>query len=150
MSTTIEFYSVTLPGKEIADLSIKSLFDFLGSFPVADFSLHLLLPDDLDMLCQSLHGQNPVISTAFGDQLVKTLWFDGQSALLSLISSQFVIALAKMTNIQIEQAGIAWASIFEKSEAVREAPTFRALLRLHEVAKDAVANNRSLVVWLVY
>lgn len=54
-----------LVGEETSE-DVQSQFD---AFPIVDFSLHLLIPDDLDRLYRSLHAYNPSIPLIFRDLL---------------------------------------------------------------------------------
>jgi hypothetical protein len=46
---------------------------------MADFSIHLLIPHDMDRLCQSMIKQNLAVPPIFRNLLIKQLWDDGIS-----------------------------------------------------------------------
>ena len=71
MSLTIEFYSaepqelVTLFTESAASADDLFLLDALQMYPVAEFPGRLLLPDDLDNLCDALRKDHSLNSYTF-------------------------------------------------------------------------------------
>src|SRR5438552_5386491 len=113
MGTTIEFYVVDLDElnellaiENEDDMFFDQLFGLLETYPVADFSFHLVIPDDMDSLCVALHQQTSLIPRVFRDLLVKQLWYDGSSASLTLLADYFVTALNGLNANKIEQAAL--------------------------------------------
>jgi hypothetical protein len=126
-----------------------AFFETLQTYPVADFSLHLSIPDDMDSLCRCLNEQTQVIPRAFRDLLVEQLWFDGQAESLTLISDRFVVALAAMSESQVEKATLDWVATFHYEESAEQTPTYKAVRRLYELARDTTAQKKALILRLV-
>lgn len=156
MSMTVEFYSANpdalvalfeaYPAIDDEDED-EVFFEKLKAYPVADFSLRLYLPDDLDSLCQFLHKQDPLFPLVFGDVLLEQIWDDApeMSESLTLISHQFADALAALSERQIEMVAREWVATFPDQESLVPAPFYRAVYQLHEVARDAVMREQSLI-----
>lgn len=155
MSMTVEFYSANpdeLVAIFAADVSTddeddEAFFEQLKAYPVADFSLRLYLLDDLDSLCRLLHKQDPLFPLVFSDVLLEQIWDDApeMSASLTVISHQFADALAALGERQIETVAREWIATFPDQESLVQAPAYRAVRQLQEVAHDAVMREQSLV-----
>jgi hypothetical protein len=159
MSMTVEFYSAN-PAELVAifetdlvndDEDGEAFFEQLKAYPVADFSLRLYLPDDLDSICRLLHKQDPLFPRVFGDVLLEQIWDDGpaMSESLTLISHQFADALAALSERQIETVAREWVATFPDQESLVQAPMYRAVYQLQEVARDAVMREQSLIFHFV-
>jgi hypothetical protein len=168
MAVTIKFYSadisalkkiLTPPQKSLfqqlfsskknTDVMATMLLDQLDVFPTADFSLHLVLPTDMDLLCKALHQQNAHIPSIFRQVLVNQLWYDGSSASLTLLAESFTSECADLNEIQIKHAASEWTKSFKFQEELEKTEPYKAVVQLHAVAKDAAANKRSLVLFLL-
>lgn len=159
MSMTVEFYSanpdafVAIFEADLAndDEDDETFFEQLKAYPVADFSLRLYLPDDLDSLCQLLHKQDPPFPLVFGDVLLEQIWDDApdMSESLTLISHQFADALAALSERQIETVAREWVATFPDQESLVQAPMHRAVSQLQEVARDAVMHEQSLIFYVL-
>ncbi|HEU5374332.1 MAG TPA: hypothetical protein VFV38_02750, partial [Ktedonobacteraceae bacterium] len=85
MGMTLAFYSADAnelvalfaAGADCDEQDEETFFAQLDTYPVADFSLHLSIPEDLDNLCQALREHNPLIPLIFRDVLVEQVWDDG-------------------------------------------------------------------------
>ena len=153
MGTTMEFYSAD-PQQLTAlfEGGVKNgaeFFQQLHAYPMADFSLHLVLPDDLDSLCQSLNRHSQMVPRTFRDLLVRQLWRDGRAESLTLLSDRFAFALATMGQSEIEQAALDWSATFLYDEPPEDTPAYRAMHALREVAGDAATQKRSLILHLL-
>ncbi len=155
MGMTVQFYSADVqelvalfsaeftPVHENTD-TFDAFLDQLTTYPRADLSFHLLIPEDLDGLCQALKQQNRLMTPTFKDILLKQIWnYEDQS--LTLIADNFVVAVARMSNDEIEKAALVWAATFPYQEPLEQTPAYKALLRLREVARDAIMQKRSLI-----
>ena len=157
MGLTIEFYSAeqeelkTLFAEE-SSLSGDDFFQRQQTFPQADFSFHILVPDDLDNLCQILNKYNSLMPLRFQDVGVEALWDDGQGTeSLTILSEQFTHALAECNQEDIEQAALQWAAtfpVYQNIEPLRESFPYQAVQHLQSVAQDALKYKRSLIYHL--
>jgi hypothetical protein len=151
MGLTIEFYSAD--PKELAELfaaeasaeiDFDTYTDRLESYPMADFSLRLDVPDDLDRLCQFLHQQSPQIPTVFREVLVEQIWDDGVvSESLTELSRQFAEKLADLPESAVETVAGEWASTFPCEHLPQDTPAYQAVWQLQTVARDATDHKRS-------
>jgi len=155
MSLTIEFYSaepqelVTLFAANPASADDFTLFDKLHTYPMAEFPGRLLIPNDLDSLCEALRKHSSLVPPRFHDLCIKQLWNDGfDTESLTLLSDQFVGVLAAFDENEIRQAALDWASTFPYQELLDQSPTYRAVLQLREVARDAAVHKKSLIYYL--
>lgn len=137
-----------------ADLAMNeededTFFEQLKAYPVADFSLHLQM-EDLDRLCQSLSKQQPLIPSLFRDILVEQIWDDGPviTESLTLLSDHFAMMVAELSERVMENAVQDWTALFSLQEPLQQTPAYQALWQLQEVARDAVARQRSLILHL--
>lgn len=152
MGTTIEFYSA-YPKEFIALFSSQDedmFFETLKTYPVADFSFHLFLPDDMDRFCQALIQHNHLIPPTFRNLFVEQIWYDGLSESLTVISDTFAIVFAGLSDIEIEHVARESSKPFHYQEPLHETPTYQALLQLRSVIQDVTTNQgRSLILHLV-
>ena len=154
MGMTIEFYAaepeefVELFATTDATGDFDRFFEQLETYPVADFSFHLWYPDDLDSMCQILSKQDCRIPHIFNDVLEKTVWSDGLIESVTLLDRRFVSLLAAMSESQIEVAALVWAATHPCDIPLQQTPAFQALLSLHDIAKEAIAHNSSLLFYL--
>src|SRR5215467_13510396 len=111
LGTTIGFYSAD-PQEFNTLFSMEddqAFFDKLKIYPVADFSFHLLIPDDLDRLCKSIIKQDLAVPPIFRDLLTEQLWFDGHSESLTLVSDNFASVCAGLHETEIEAIASDWS-----------------------------------------
>ncbi len=155
MSLTIEFYSaepqelVTLFAESAASADDLFLLDTLQTYPIAEFPGHLLLPDDLDNLCEALRKDHSLLPTHFQEVCVKEVWNDGfGTEAVTLLSELFVAELAGFSEDEIRQAALQWAATFPSQEALEQRPTYRSVLHLRDVACDAITKKKSLLFYL--
>lgn len=158
MSMTIEFYSadpqelVTLFSKYFSDPPDDlTFFDKLETYPKAKFPGRLLLPDDLDSLCQILRKHHQRVPSTFRDLLIEQVWSDSQvapSESLTLLSDQLANELAKLSESVTEQVALDWAATFPLREPLQQSLPYQAIQQLWEIARDAVARKKSLIFHL--
>jgi|SRR5579884_735592 hypothetical protein len=156
MGTTIEFYSadpqdfVTLFSSPIDEQDREAFFRKLKTYPVADFSFHVLIPDDLDRLCQIIRTQGLSVFPVFTDNLVKVVWDDGESESITLVSDSFVSAIAKVDDEMLEKIASEWAKPFHYKQHIHTTPAYRGLLQLRDVCRDVIRKKTSLLLRLLY
>ena len=151
MGTTIEFYSAD-PQEFIPLFSSEdeqTFVDKLKTYPIADFSFHLFLPDDMDRLCQSLLKQHLPVPPVFRNLLVEQLWYNGTSESLTLVSDSFASVMARLSDAEIEKVAMDWSTEFNYSEPLQKTPAYQALVQLRKVAKDAVTQKNALILHLL-
>jgi hypothetical protein len=154
MGMTLEFYSAE--PQEIQALFIarsesgnfERFFEQIEIYPVADFSFHLYMPEDMDSLCQAFRTQNALVPPTFRELLVEQLWSDDISESLTLLDNNFAQIVASMSASTIEYVALDWASTFPYQEPLQQTPAHKSVLQLREVAVDAVTRNRSLLFYL--
>ena len=160
MGLTIEIYSADL--QELVALfaeesswayeDVAPFLEKLETHPVADLSLHLRIPEDMDSLCEALRKQHLPVPSTFRDMLIEQLWVDRPkrpTESLTLLANRFASALAESEDHQIEHAALDWAATFPYTEPLQKTPAYQAMLRLREIAKDAVDHQKSLILHLV-
>lgn len=152
MGTTVEFFSADpqrlmalFAGGANQDPAQRAQLD---GYPVADFSLHLAIPDDMDSLCRSLNKHSQMAPRTFRDLFVRQLW-RGEAESLTLLSDRFAFALTAMSEKEIEQAALDWSATFLYDEPLEDTPAYRALHALRAVAHDAATQKRSLILHLL-
>jgi hypothetical protein len=155
---TIEFYLAD--PKELISLFSEhfydppddlTLFDELDKYPKAEFPGRLLIPDDLDALCQILRKYQPFLPSTFRELFIKQIWSDSQIALtdsLTLLSDQFANVLAELSESEIERAALEWVRTYPLQEPFQETLPYRGVMQLREIACDAIAQKKSLVLYL--
>ena len=155
MGMTVQFYAAD--AQELISLfaaeftlvhenedTFDAFLDQLSTYPVADFSVHLFIPEDLDGLCQALRQHNLLVPPTFNDVLVKQLWKDEDQSLI-LMAENFVVAVAGMSNDAIEKAALDWVATFPYQEPLKQTPAYQMVLRLREVVQDVIAQKKSLI-----
>jgi hypothetical protein len=158
MGMTIEFYSaepqalVALFAAELAweGENVDVFLEQLKAYPVADFSWHLRLPEDLDSLCQSLRKQNPRLPSVFRDVLVEQIWEDEPviTESLTVLADDFARIVAGLNEHAMENAARDWAATFPYREPLWQTPAYHALWQVQGVARDVVSQRRSLILHL--
>ena len=156
MAMTVEFYSAdpqalaTLFAEDMAsDGGNEDAFlRELSTYPVAEFAFHVQLPDDLDLLCQSLRKHDSRIPSVFIDVLVERIWDDGPivTESLSVVADSFVQIIAELKELEMEAAARDWAATYFYREPHQQTPAYHALWTLQDVARNAVAHRRSLIL----
>jgi hypothetical protein len=121
----------------------------LEHYPVADFSFHLYIPEDMDLLCQAMRKNSLSVPRFFRELLVKQLWYDGSSESLTLIAENFALAYMEMDDNTLENIARDWAAEFSYREPLYQTPAYKALSALRMVAKDTVTHNKSLILHLL-
>ncbi len=154
MGIAIEFYSAE-PQEILALFSARNesgdddtFFEKLENYPIADFSFHLHIPEDMDSMCLALRKQNGLVPPTFSELLVEQLWYDGISESLALLNNNFAMALAGMSASEIEQAALDWTITFPYQGSPQQTPAYKSLLQLREVALDTITRNKSLLFYL--
>ena len=154
MGMTIAFYSAqpqeiqALFSARNENQDFEAFFEKLESYPVADFSFQLHIPEDMDSMCQAVRKQNSLVPATFRELLVEQLWYDGISESLTQLNNNFAIALARMRATEIEQTALDWATTFPYEGSLQHTPAYKSLLRLQEVALATMTRNTSLLFYL--
>jgi hypothetical protein len=142
METIVEFYPAhpqelkALFSAEVNEEDEQVFFEKLRGYPVADFSLHLLIPEDLDRLCQIVGHYHMHVPPVFRDLLREQIWYDGQSESLTIIAVRFVEALAGLNETELENIARDWSVPFQyqehciKTQHIRLLYSCRKLLRM--------------------
>jgi hypothetical protein len=162
MSLTIEFYSVepqelvtlfstllSIQSSENANGEEDLLCEKLDHYPKAEFPGRLLIPDDLDRLCEMFKRHRPLIPSHFQDWCSGELWNDGLgSESLTLIADQFVRELATLNEDEIQHVALSWAVTFPLQEPLHQSLPYKAVVQLQNVARDATVSLKSLIFYL--
>ena len=153
MGITVEFFSAS--PQEIVDvftLSLEDIDRFVGLlelYPVADFSLHLQIPEDMDRLCRAMRRNNLSAPLIFRELLVEQLWYDGSSESLASIDKNFALVWSEIDDSSLENITIDWSMEFHYQEPLHQTPAYKALLELRKVAQDVITQNTSLILHLL-
>lgn len=157
MGLTIEFYSAS--PQELVDLFVPepaedddTFFQALEQYPMADFSLHLVLPDDMDHLCQALREQHVLVPSVFRELLVEQIWVDdplAPSESLTLLQESFARTFSALTDHDIEEVSRRWRATSPDPDIVVVTDLSQSLFSLREVTQDVVAHNTSLIMHLL-
>ena len=151
MGITIAFYSA-LPYEFItlfASEDEEQFFREVKRYPVADFSFHLLFPEDLDRLCQILRSHHFPVPTIFRELLVTQVWYDGDSESLTIIADSFPQAIASLNDTLLELVAQEWSLPFHYQEPLHQTPAYQALLQLRAVSQDVVTQKKALLLHLL-
>jgi hypothetical protein len=162
MGLKIEFYSASL--QEMVDLFVSEwqkdedqdendddFWNALEQYPMADFSFHLVLPDDLDHLCQALREQSVLVPSVFRELLVEQVWVDDPqvpSESLTLLQESFARTFSALTDRALEEVSGQWSATFPDPDTLNVTALSQALFRLREVTQDVVTHNTSLLMHL--
>lgn len=152
MSVTVEFYAAN-PQELVTVFSLQDeqeFFERLKTYTVADFSFHLILPDDLDRLCQALAQQQIPAPSLFRDFLTKQLWYDGSSESLTLLSDAFVDILARLDDVAVKNVASEWSIPFHYQAPLETTPAYQALLQLRTVAQETIAQKQAVILHLLF
>lgn len=153
MGITIEFFSSN--PQEIVDIFTlppedeNTFLALLEPYPVADFSLHLQIPDDLDRLCRVMRQNNLLVSPIFRELLIEQLWYDGSSESLALVDKSFARVWSGVDESTLESVTRDWSVEFHYQEPLHQTPAYKALLDLREIAEDVIVRNTSLILHLL-
>ena len=157
MGMTVEFYSAdpqTLTALFTSDMASDgehedAFLSQLHTYPVADFPFQLQLPEDLDNVCRFLQKQDSRIPSIFRDALVEQIWDDGPvvTESLTIVADSFVQIVAELNEHEMEAVARDWAATFFYREPHQQTPAYHALLKLQDVARDAVAHRRPLILY---
>ena len=148
MSATIEFYAAD-PGQIRSVFELEDFdqwYEAKSSLPVADLSLHLDYPKDLDALVEACRQFGLDLSkNSFTALILETIWDDGEgSAKLQKLDSSFN-SLGLAVEESISKIAKAWGESFEDSTA-----SLRAVRELKEVCEYAAHNGQSVVLYTCY
>lgn len=152
MGLTMEFYSA-LPQEFKAlyiskDQDYEAFFEKLESYSMADFSFHLLYPDDLDRLCQILRECGFDVLPLFRLLIRDETWNEQTNELIAVLDQNITVVLAGLHEKEIEYVAREWSNSFNDSIPVDETPTYQALIQLRKVAQDVIAFKKSLIFYL--
>ncbi len=153
MGITIEFFSAH--PQDITDIFTLPLEDIdtfvalLEPYPVADFSLHLQIPEDMDRLCRVMIHNNLSVPPIFRELLIEQLWYDDSSESLSLIDKSFALVWSGVDDSRLESIAIDWSREFHYQEPLHQTSAYKALLELRRIAQDVITRNTSLILHLL-
>ncbi len=112
MGMTIEFFSAEPQAFQALFVEQNGIgdgdrfFEILETYPKADFSFHLHIPEDMDSLCQVLRLQDSRVPSTFHEQVAEQLWSDGISEWVLVLKHTFARAVAGMSMSTIGQAAL--------------------------------------------
>lgn len=139
VSATIEFYAAD-PQEITAVFQLDDFdlwFEKLSAFAVADFSLHLRIPDDLDRLFWSCRQVGLQIADKLEHLIARQIWQDDEgSASLELIAEELK-ALGDQDDSTLQSIVELWTSEFSDARESTE----QALVSLRNVCSYAKANG---------
>ena len=184
MGTTISIYSaqptelVRLLQTDLdADPNYLEVLKAMDALPMADLSLHLQTPQDLDSLCRAMSKEGLDAPNTFREYLVEQAWCDDPvhpSASLTLLSDQLKQVMAHVSDTALERIALRWVDALRQEVPVetRQSPAdiafdpgtmpvmdadtlqsirrtvLQALVDLCMVSRDAVNNGRALLMYL--
>lgn len=181
MGMTVEFYSAD-PNELVrlldAEPSDMQALDAIEALPKANFSLHLLIPHDMDALCRVMAAEGLEAPTTFREYLVKQVWCDNlerPSASVTLLSERLTRLLEHASDVILERIAVQWADALREeppaqawqtpsafaldpstsrkagTETLESTPRslLRALVELRAVSRDALANEHAVLLYLV-
>jgi hypothetical protein len=165
MGITMEMYAadaeefVSLQKQLVAESTSEEedqyIFNQLGDYPQADFSLHLHWPEDIDALCQALIAEGLSVPPCTTDLLVENLWFDGISTWVFRLSQELPLALSQSTKETIKGVAERWVTSYIHDPSAN--PTsyttaydaaVKALSDLCLVSQDVLARSKPLLFYL--
>ena len=152
MGLTIEFYAAEL-GELVAlfadaALDNESYFAHLEALPMADFSLHLQLPEDLNRLSITLQKQGFEAPATFREFLQKELWYDGATESLTLLTGTFTMLFARLSDEELVQIATDWSADFNYQQPILQTPAYKALHELRDVASHAISRELPILMYL--
>ena len=153
MGLSIEFYAAE-PGELVplftdTALEGEQYFAHLDGLPMADFSLHLQLPEDLDRLSITLQKQGFNAPSTFREFLQEELWYDGATESLTLLTDTFAALFAQLNDETLAQVATDWAAEFGYQQPILQTPAYKALYELRDVASQATNHRLSIVMHLL-
>ncbi len=155
MGTTREFYSAN--AEEFVQLVSQEEDWERENYPQADFSLHLILPDDMDTLCRVMRLQRLNVPHSFANLVGERLWSDEDgSAWLARVSKMLAPAMASLSDNTIAQITTRWVQSYcsdllanpdHYTDAYRA--SHQALSDLRAASQDALTAGRELLLYCV-
>ncbi|GHO80826.1 hypothetical protein KSD_85970 [Ktedonobacter sp. SOSP1-85] len=153
MGLSIEFYAAE-PRKLVAlftdtTLDDEQYFARLEGLPMADFSLHLQLPEDLDRLSITLQKHGFEAPSTFREFLQEELWYDGATESLTLLTDTFATLFARLSDDHLAQVATDWAAEFGYQQPIIHTPAYKALYELRDIASHVINHRLSIVTYLL-
>lgn len=151
MGNTIEFYSAE------PDAFVEAYEDdfmvMTDRFLSADFSFHLLWPDDMDRLCRTFGAIGLPLPDTVDELLEEVLTTDEVSEWVWRVSESLPRAAAQMDDRAITRLATSWVAAYapdphtdlETYQSMFR-PAHQALTSLREISRDALEHRRSLVL----
>lgn len=153
MGMTIEFFSAhpqeLVSVFSLPDEEIDRYVEALAHYPTADFSFHLLLPEDMDQLCQSMRKHRLLVPSTFRELLVEQLWYDGSSESLTLVTEAFAHLWSRVETSKLAAIAKDWMLPFPFEGPLEQTPAYQSLLELREISRDVVTRKTSLLLHLL-
>lgn len=153
MGITVEFFSAE-PHELLKMFSPTEDENFAArldqayqTIPMADFSLHLAIPDDLDRLCLAIRKQQRVLPPIFRDVIAEELMSDDICEWLLLLSPHFARAVASLSDEELEVVAREWVVPFAYHEPLHQTPAYQALLQLRSIALDSLQSGKALLYY---
>ena len=167
MSITLEFYSASSDvflqevekwfKAEIDEASALQADHLYTRYPHADFSFHLRWPEDIDIFCQILLSEGLDMPEDSSLLLMKEIWSDSVSVWIDLISPDFSLTMANISDDMTTSILEKWARYFIPSEATRTTQHIhvynniaKAFSDLRLVSQDVVQYNKDLILFRVW
>ena len=147
MSATVEFYSAE-PEKIRSIFELEDFdqwYEAKNSLPVADFSIHLNYPDDLDGLMDALRQQGFRVPRNFTELLMETIWDDGEDTAKLQKVDPVLQSLATANDQTIETIAQKWVGNLENLNVA-----LHAVQRLRDVCRNADEHRQSVVLYTCY
>lgn len=153
MGLNIEFYAAE-PGELVTlftdtALEDEQYFACLEVLHMADFSLHLQLPEDLNRLSITLQKQGFDAPSTFREFLQEELWYDGATESLTLLTDTFPTLFARLNDETLAQVATDWAAEFGYQQPILQTPAYKALHELRDVVNHATNHRLSIVMHLL-
>jgi hypothetical protein len=153
MGLTIEFFSAH--PQELVDVfslpteKDKEFFALVENYPIADFSFHLDVPEDMDRLCQSMQLYHLAVPPVFRELLIEQLWYDEAGAeSLTVVDTSFARLWMGVDDDTLEDVATNWSAEFHYQEPIQQTPAYQALQELRNVSLDVINRNTSLIYHL--
>lgn len=138
MGATVEFYIA----KADALGGAPEPYELLLEQPRADFNLHLLIPEDLDLLFAAMANHGIACPREFEDALAAQVWTDEESMQLDLLLPELITELKDCSDEQVKSIVTEWWTNFDgESESA-----LGAFFELRNICRMGVANSVDLLV----
>ena len=138
MGATVEFY--ILPKQQLDCLTDP--FEELVDLPVADFCLHLEIPQDLDRLFQATAKHLPGMPQSLDAAISAEIWNE-DDMLLHQLSDAVRSRLGEAPADVVRAIGRDWWNAFDSDPE----PAFEALKTLREICRASGSEDSLVLFW---